>query len=115
LRSESSVSLEEFFASVESESRIGKWQDKNNFEIADLKLNDSAKHFYQGCLELHTQEATWQKFKDTFRQRYKDVRTDQYHYMMLQTARQGKMKTLIGLQIGVELCPRKFYARRTIP
>jgi len=87
---ESSVSLEEFFGSVESASRIGNWTDRDNFEIAVLKLTDSAKRFYQGCPELHKPDATWQNYKDTFRQRYKDVRTDQYHYMMLHTVMQGK-------------------------
>jgi hypothetical protein len=73
----------------------------DNFEIAVLELTDSAKRFYQGCTELHKPETTWQIFKDTFRQRYKDVRTDQYHYMMLHTARQAKINTLNGLQICV--------------
>ena len=88
--SESSVSLEDFFASIESASRIDNWTDIDNFEIAIFKLTDSAKLVYEGCPQLHKPEATWQNFKDTFRQRYKDVRTDQYHYMMLHTARQGK-------------------------
>ena len=33
---------------------------------------------------------TWAKFKTVFRNRYKDVHTDQYHYMKLQTSRQSK-------------------------
>jgi len=33
---------------------------------------------------------TWPKFKNVFSNRYKDVHTDQYHYMKLQTARQAK-------------------------
>jgi len=86
----SSVSLEEFFASIESASLMRKWNDRDNFEIAVLKLTDSAKRFYEGCPEFHRPKTTWQNFKDTFRQRYKDARTDQYHYMMLHTARQGK-------------------------
>ena len=56
------------------------------------EVTDLAKLFYQGCPELHKPEATWQKFKHTFRQRYKDVRTDQYHYMILHTARQARNK-----------------------
>jgi hypothetical protein len=46
--------------------------------------------FYQGCTQLHTREASWDTFKETFRKRYKDVHTDQYHYARLQMARQGK-------------------------
>jgi broad specificity phosphatase PhoE len=33
---------------------------------------------------------TWQEFKNAFRRRFRDIHTDQYHYMKLQTARQGK-------------------------
>jgi hypothetical protein len=88
--SESATTLEDFIASVESAARIGRWQDRDFFEISLLKLTDAAKVFCQGCAELHTQEASWQKFKEAFRQRFKDVHTDYHHYMRLQTARQGK-------------------------
>ena len=56
--SESSVSLEDFFASVESASRTENWTGRDNFEIAIYKLTDSAKRFYQGCPEFHKPEAT---------------------------------------------------------
>jgi hypothetical protein len=38
--------------------------------------------FYNGCLELHGENATWEDFKIAFRKRY--------NFMKLQTARQGK-------------------------
>lgn len=91
--SEAAVPLEEFINSIEAAARIGRWQDRDNFEIAVLKLTDSAKLFYQGSDELHARDATWQTFKDIFRRRYKDVHTDQHHYLKLQTARQGKNET----------------------
>jgi anti-sigma factor RsiW len=56
-------------------------------------LAGTAKQFYQGCTELHREEATWQTLKTAFRRRYKDVRTDQFHFTRLQTARQGKKET----------------------
>ena len=59
-------------------------------EIALLKLAGSAKTFYKGCSELHADDLNWQKFKTVFRNRYKDVHTDQYHCMKFQTARQAK-------------------------
>ena len=69
---------------------MGRWQDRDNFEIAVLKLTDSAKMFYEGCAELHAQDASWKTFKRVFRQRYRDVHNDQYHYIRLQNAKQGK-------------------------
>jgi len=58
-------------------------------QIAALKLTDSARTFYNTCLELHAEDATWDNFKKAFRERFRDVHTDQYH-LRLQTARQAK-------------------------
>jgi hypothetical protein len=91
--SDSTVTLEEFLSSIESAARIGRSQDADKREIASLKLVDSAKLFYQGCAELHKEDATWQSFKNAFRRRYEDVHTDQYHFTKLQTAKQGKKET----------------------
>jgi tRNA A37 N6-isopentenylltransferase MiaA len=43
-------------------------------------------------VELRAEEATWQAFKNVFRQRFRDVHTDQFHSMRLQTAKQGKIE-----------------------
>jgi len=88
--SESTVTLEEFFSSIEAAARIGRWEDKDQVEIAILKLTDSAKLFYLGCAELHAKDVKWDTLKEVFRSRFRDVHTDQYHYMKLQTARQSK-------------------------
>lgn len=45
--------------------------------MAILRLMDSAKRFYNGCSELHSEDVTLQKFKSTFRDRFKDVHKDQ--------------------------------------
>jgi hypothetical protein len=88
--SDSAVTLEEFLAIVESAARIGRWQDSDMREIAALKLAGSANMFYQGCNELHEEDATWQTFKNAFRRRHEDVHTDRFHFTRLQTARQTK-------------------------
>jgi len=88
--SDSTNSLEEFISTLEASARIGRWEPKNTIEIAALKLEVSIRVFYQGCTELHTRDASWNTFTEVFRQRYKDVHTDQYHYARLQIARQGK-------------------------
>ena len=53
----------------------------------DYKTQQS---FYNSNLELHAEGVTQEAFKVTFRDRFKDVRTDQYHFTRLQTARQQK-------------------------
>jgi hypothetical protein len=83
---ESTVTLEEFLSSIESSARLGRWEDADKVEIAVLKLTGSANTFFQGCAELHADGVTWKTFKDIFRNRYKDVRTDQFHFMKLQNS-----------------------------
>jgi len=61
--SNSAVPLEEFFSIIDSAARIGRWQDRDCFEIAALKLVDSARVFYQGCSELHAPDATSQNVR----------------------------------------------------
>jgi hypothetical protein len=89
-----SISLEEFFKSIEGSAAVGNWQDADKVQVAVLKLTDAARQFYDGCLDLHSADTTWSKFKSTFRHRIRDVHTDQYHFMNLQTARQGRNETL---------------------
>ena len=60
------------------------------FRIATLKLTDVARTFYDGTLELHDQSITWTTFKAAFNDRFRDVRTDQYHFTQFQMARQKK-------------------------
>jgi hypothetical protein len=59
---ESAVPLQEFFASIEGSAQIGRWEQADKLRIAVLKLTDSAKMFYNGCLELHGENATWEEF-----------------------------------------------------
>ena len=51
---------------------------------------DPAKTFYNTCLELHTKDTSWTVFKKVFRERFRDVHSDQHHFTRLQTARQAK-------------------------
>jgi len=88
--SESAVSLEEFFSSIEGSAKIGHWAEADCLQVAALKLVESARTFYYSCPELHAESVTWQSFKAIFRDRFKDVRTDQFHYMQLERARQRR-------------------------
>ena len=90
---ESSIPLDEFFNSIEGSSRVGNWEDADKVQVAVLKLTDTARQFYNGCLELHTADVTWSKFKSVFKHRFRDSHTDQYHFMKLQTARQERSET----------------------
>jgi hypothetical protein len=87
---ESGVLLEEFFESIDGSSLIERWSEADKLQIAALKLTETAGMFYNGCPELQKENLTWQEFKIAFRGRFRDIHSDQYHFMKLQTARQGR-------------------------
>jgi len=64
---ETAVLLDEFFASVDGAAQIGRWEQSDCVRIAVLKIADAARSFYNGCPELHTEEVTWQRFKNVFK------------------------------------------------
>lgn len=90
---EKSVSVKEFFESVESSARIGNWSEFDKIQITVLKITEVAKAFYSSNPELHKADISWENFKAKFLHRFRDVRSDQYHFMRLQTARQKKEET----------------------
>ena len=59
-------------------------------QLATLRLLDPAKAFYNAHLDLHAADLTWEGFKVAFRERFRDVRPDQFYFSKLQTAKQGK-------------------------
>jgi hypothetical protein len=80
----------EFFEILESTARVGNWAEEDLIRIAALRLTDIARIFYNGALELHGIDVTWTAFKNAFYQRFRDVRTDQFHFTQLQSAKQRK-------------------------
>jgi len=51
---ESTNSLEEFISTLEGSTRICRLEEKKTVKIEALKLEGSARVFYQGCTELQT-------------------------------------------------------------
>jgi hypothetical protein len=75
---------------VESSARIGNWSDFDRIQITILKLTEAAKAFYSSNPELRNTTISWEDFKAKFLHRFRDVRSDQYHFTQLQRARQKK-------------------------
>jgi len=67
---------------IESAAKIGRWHLSDCLQIAALKLTDSDRTFHNTCVDLHAEGGTWERFRE--------VHTDQYHFMRLQTSRQAK-------------------------
>ena len=87
---EKAISLNEFFETIESAGRLGNWLLEDRIRIATLKLTDVARAFYNGTSALHDQRLTCTAFKAAFHERFRDVRTDQYHYTLLHMTRKMK-------------------------
>ena len=58
--------------------------------IATLKLTDVVRAFYNGTLELYYQKIAWAVYKTAFQNRFREVRTEQFHFSQLQMSRQKK-------------------------
>ena len=84
------IPLHEFFETIESTGKIGNWTQEDMVRIATLKFTDVARAFYNGTLELHDQRITWAAYKTDFHNRFRDLRTDQFHFAQFQMARQKK-------------------------
>jgi hypothetical protein len=98
-----SMSVTEFFDSIEGSSKLGNWTDVDKIQVATLKLTEAAKVFYSGSVELHSPDITWAEFKKLFQARFRDVHTDQFHFMQLRTARQKGSKLRKNSQTGAVL------------
>lgn len=87
------VSVNEFLELVELSARVGSWNDVDKIQVTILKLTEAAKAFYSSNLELHATGVSWENFKNKFLYRFRDVISDQYHFMQLPTSRQRKEET----------------------
>jgi len=71
---ESAVSLEECFSSIEVSVRIGNWLEADCLQVAVLELVDNVRTFFNSCPELHAENVLCQNFQTTFRDRPKTAR-----------------------------------------
>ena len=107
---ENASPIEEFFDIIEGTARIGNWTEADQIQVCALRLTDSAREFYRATPELKDPTIKWEDFKAHFTQRFRDVRTSQFHFTELQQARQRKHES-----------PRQFLdrcrilAQRTVP
>jgi hypothetical protein len=85
--------VNDFFDSIEASARVGNWSDTDKKEVCILKLTEAAKAFYAATSELRNPSISWDSFKALFHRRFKDSRSDQFHFLQLQTAKQGRSES----------------------
>ena len=107
---DSAPPIQEFFDTIEGSAAIGNWTQADMKQVCALKLTDAARAFYSATPELRSPNTTWQDFKSRFLQRFRDVRSTQYHLGQLYMARQKKTETA---QEFLDRC--RLLARRTVP
>jgi hypothetical protein len=107
---ETAPPINEFFEAIEGVAAMGHWTETDQKQMCALKLTDAARAFYSATPELREPAITWQQFKERFLQRFKDVRTAQYHLGQLYMARQRKGETA---QEFLDRC--RILAKRTVP
>jgi hypothetical protein len=83
-----SVPLQGFINSVETTADIGNWTETDKIRVMTLKLTDVARSFFDATPALHDKDVTWQNFKAAFEKRFRDNRSDQFHFLELQRAHQ---------------------------
>ena len=108
--SETALPIQEFFEILEDSGEIGKWTEADQIQVCALKLTDAARAFYSATPELRDPAMNWQEIKTQFLMRFRDVRSDQYHFSQLQIAHQRKDETTTEF---LDRC--RLLAQRTMP
>jgi hypothetical protein len=85
-----SCDLQKFLNSVDTTADLGNWNERDKIRVATLKLVDTARDFYDATTELHNKDVTWTAFKKCFQDRFRDARTDQFHFLNLHRAHQAQ-------------------------
>ena len=62
-------------------------------QITIFKLLDVLKIFYSSNPELQKADISWENCKAKILHTFRDLKSDQYHFMQLQTTREKKDKT----------------------
>jgi hypothetical protein len=77
---ESAPPIQELFDTIEGSAAIGNWTPADMKQACALKLTVEARAFYSAMPELRDPNTSWQVFKSRFLQRFRDVRSVQYHF-----------------------------------
>jgi hypothetical protein len=85
-----SISVIEFFESINEAAEMGRLCNKDKIRLARLKLRGAARLFYSAQPELRADDVLYEDFRTAFVNRFQDKHTDQYHYARVQNASQEK-------------------------
>jgi len=85
-----SISIIDFFESINEAAEMGQLSSKDKVHLAKLKLRGPAGVFYSAQPQLRADDVTFADFRTAFVNRFQDKHTDQYHYARVQNASQER-------------------------
>jgi hypothetical protein len=68
-------------------AEMGNWSDRDKVRIATMKLEDAARVFVESAPEIRGREVS-ADFKKAPQQRFRDPRTDHFHFLQLVSVKQ---------------------------
>jgi hypothetical protein len=77
---EKSGPLHEFLTAVENMADMGNWSERDKVRIATMRLEHAARTYVAAAPEFRGPSVTWENFKAALLQRFRDTRTDNFHY-----------------------------------
>jgi hypothetical protein len=103
---EKSGPLHEFLTAVENMADMGNWSERDKVRIATMRLEDAARTYVAAAPEFRGPSVTWENFKTALLQRFRDTRTDNFHYSQLHSAKQKADETVLAFSDRVRMLGR---------
>jgi hypothetical protein len=106
LGTEKSGPLHEFLSAVDNMADMGNWSERDKDRIATMRLEDAARTYVAAAPELRGPNVKWADFKAALLQRFRDTRTDNFHYSQLHSAKQKADETVLSFADRVRMLGR---------
>jgi hypothetical protein len=94
---------------------MGNWSERDKVRIATLRLEDAARTYVQAAAELRGKEVKWADFKKALQHRFRDPRTDNFHYSQLHAAKQKPNESVLAFADRVRLYGRAITPTENTP
>ena len=110
-----SISVVEFFESINEAAEMGRLGTKDKIHLARLKLRGATRLFYSAQPLLRADDVSYEDFRTVFVNRFQDKHTDQYHYARVKNASQEKNESPeVFLDRLRKLCQRTVRSSATL-
>jgi hypothetical protein len=88
-------------------AEMGNWSDRDKVSIPTMKLEEAACVFVEAAPEIRGREVSWAELKKALQQRFRDPRTDHFHFLQLVSFRQKIWESVLSFADRVRILGRK--------